>query len=373
PDPDPGDAGADSAAEDAAPGVDAAPATEPHIVFLAPADDGPVAVTSIAYARLASVRVEGLGPGATATLRSRLWGYRGWARFVADAEGTIDASRDAPEDGTYAGVEPEGLVWSMALESDETGEGFDVAFDLEQEGVVVASATLERRPLDDGLVREDVRDDGLVGVLFRPVTPGPHPAVLVLGGSEGGIPELSAAFEASFGIVALGLGYFGAEGLPSGLTDIPLETFGTALDWLARRPEVDPDRIAVVGGSRGGELALQIAALYPEVAATIAEVPSGVRWGSAGQPDRAAWTLGGEPLPYLDGDAWDQVTTEWLPNDDRGVRASPAYLAILAEAPPEEIAAATIEIEHATGPVLLVGGADDGLWPSCTLAEIALN
>lgn len=372
----PSDAGIDSAAQDdAATDADADPEPEPRILFLAPADPAPVPVTSILYGRLSWVRVEGLAPGVDATLRSRLWGYHGWARFVAGTDGTIDTARDAPEGGTYEGVEPEGLVWSMVLESDAPEDHFDVTVDLELDGAVVTSAKLERRPLDDGLVREELDEDGLVGVLYRPSSAGPHPAVLVVGGSEGGVPERSASLHASFGVAALALGYFGAEGLPSALTEIPLETFGAALDWLARHPELDPDRIAVAGNSRGGELALQISALHPEVVGTLAVVPSGVRWGSAASFTRSAWTLGGESLPYVhvDESEWADVTEEWLPNGNRAIRMSPVYLAILEGTTPEELAAATIDVERASGPVLLVGGADDGLWPSCALAQIALD
>jgi hypothetical protein len=35
--------------------------------------------------------------------------------------------------------------------------------------------------------RWPVREGGLVGTFFRPFTPGPHPAVIVLGGSDDGL------------------------------------------------------------------------------------------------------------------------------------------------------------------------------------------
>src|SRR3712207_8061176 len=43
--------------------------------------------------------------------------------------------------------------------------------------------------------RWPVREGGLVGTFFRPSTPGPHPAVMVLGGSDGGLREGSAAVD----------------------------------------------------------------------------------------------------------------------------------------------------------------------------------
>ncbi|HEX8259840.1 MAG TPA: hypothetical protein VF558_06050 [Rubrobacteraceae bacterium] len=62
--------------------------------------------------------------------------------------------------------------------------------------------------------RWPVREGGLVGTFFRPSTPGPHPAVIVLGGSDGGLREGSAAVIARQGYATLALAYFGVEGLP---------------------------------------------------------------------------------------------------------------------------------------------------------------
>ncbi|MBW7996116.1 MAG: acetylxylan esterase [Candidatus Glassbacteria bacterium] len=46
-----------------------------------------------------------------------------------------------------------------------------------------------------------------------------------------------------------------------------------AVDLLAARPEVDENRIGVVGGSQGGGLGLLVAGLDPRVAAVVASVP----------------------------------------------------------------------------------------------------
>lgn len=46
-----------------------------------------------------------------------------------------------------------------------------------------------------------------------------------------------------------------------------------AVDHVLTRPEVDPDRVAVVGTSQGGGLALAAGALHPGVGAVVADVP----------------------------------------------------------------------------------------------------
>ena len=49
----------------------------------------------------------------------------------------------------------------------------------------------------------------------------------------------------------------------------------------------------------------------------------------------------------------------------------PAFEESLEYAPAEDLAAATIHVELTQGPILMLAGDDDQLWPSCTLAEIA--
>lgn len=350
---------------------DAGPLPEPRIAFVSFDRE----VTSILYGEPASIRVENLAPGEVVTIRARLWGYRSHAVFTADPSGVVDTAAIAPSEGTYEGVEPEGLVWSMALETSEMAANFDVTYSVERADTMVAESTLVRRPLDDDLVRTSVSEEGLVGTFYVPETPGPHPAILVLGGSEGGLDSVSfsAAYYGSFGYATLGLAYFGVPGLPASLTDIPLEYFDRALAWLAARPEIDATRLAVAGASRGGELALMVGAEHPELVAVIADVPSGVRWGSAGVADRAAWTRDGMILPYMQGGEDGLPEIEWLPGGTRAYRYTPIFRMQMATTPAETIAAATIPIERAGGAVLLLAGADDGLWPSCELAEIAME
>jgi dienelactone hydrolase len=154
--------------------------------------------------------------------------------------------------------------------------------------------------------RRPVEEEGLVGTLFCPSTPGPHPAVIALSGVGDGLREGGAEALASEGFEALTLAYFGAEGLPHELVEIPLEYFGRATEWLRSRPEVDANRVAVVGNSKGGELALLLGATYPEdIGAVIGYAPSGVVWQGItsdrevyhGGP-KSPWALGGVPVPF---------------------------------------------------------------------------
>jgi dienelactone hydrolase len=209
-----------------------------------------------------------------------------------------------------------------------------------------------------------VMDRGLVAVLHLPETPGRHPAVIVLGGSDGGLASanLYGTPLAASGFIVLCLAYFAMDSLPLHLSEVSLEYFKRAIDWLRGQPSVDGDRVGIFGSSRGGEGALLVAATYPEIRAVVANVPSHVVWQGI-HPDTSmktsAWSLGGAGLPFVHlvtprvGTSW----REWF-------EASLAH---------DSTAAAAIPVERINGAVLFVSGTEDGIWPSSTMAGMAIE
>src|SRR5262249_39833839 len=67
---------------------------------------------------------------------------------------------------------------------------------------------------------------------------------------------------------------------------------------------------------------------------------------------------------------FDDVAHVTLPDGRVADRQSAMYPPALA-AHPDMAARAEIPVERTHGPILLLGGADDGVWPSCQLAGIA--
>ena len=190
-----------------------------------------------------------------------------------------------------------------------------------------------------------LEESGFLGAFSVPREKVHRTAVLLLGGSEGGMPD--GGFQlARAGFPTLSLAYFKAPGLPDQLAEIPLEYFETALRWLADRPGVDPERIFIWGWSRGGEAALLIAATYPDlVHGVIANVPANVVVGAfpSGGP---AWALGGEPIPYA----------EIFP-----------HLDVIHEPDAE------IPVEQIAGPILLTCGGEDTVWASCPMSHAIID
>jgi dienelactone hydrolase len=230
---------------------------------------------------------------------------------------------------------------------------------------------LVRRTIRPGVRRVEVREDGLVGTVFLPEGASGLPGVLVLGGSGGGLWEQPAALLASEGYAALALAYFGMDGLPETLSGIPLEYFESGIAHLQDLPEVDEGRIAVMGVSRGGELALLLGATYPQIKGVLAYVPSGLVW-SALPGDGPAWTLGGRPVPYVTAKPAPELQRRFREALDAGEPASWTPVArSMMEKELQGGSDAVIAVERINGSILMVSGAEDGLWPSGPLAEVA--
>jgi len=306
------------------------------------------------------------------------------ATFMSDDDGCVYVARQAPVSGAYDGVSAMGLIWSAErLPGDAKAPPADfimlpwfVQFEATSPDGTRAEFTFERRVAGPGVTRHPIRTEGIVGTLFLPPGAGPHPAVIVLNGGDGGIDEYRGAILASHGYAALNLGYFAMEGLPRGLVNIPLEYFENAVRWMRAQPWLRDHFLAVWGESRGGELALLLGATFPEINAIIAWVPSGVVFWALGLAEpgdtrpRAAWTFRGKPLPYLQE---NNISMEPSPvvEPERMVAFTPVYLSHLRDA--RAVERATIPVEKTRGPILLVSGTDDQMWPSTAMADIAMR
>ena len=103
----------------------------------------------------------------------------------------------------------------------------------------------------------------LQGYLRLPDGPGPSPAVVLMhgcGGAWRGIDARWGKLLAEWGYVTLAIDRFGTRGITSactgGLPPSTLHDAYRALNFLAGQSSVDPSRVAVVGFSQGGMLAL---------------------------------------------------------------------------------------------------------------------
>lgn len=309
--------------------------------------DRPVALADQAV----RIQISGLNPDESVIVRARATDHRSgtWqaqATFVADTDGVVDLDRDAPESGTYQGVDGMGLFWSMdppAADPEqarflpiwpESARAFQVRLVVVcADGTEVARTALTREWMSEGVDHRSVglEESGVVGDLYLPPAEvEPRTGVLLIGGSGGGVAhKYEAALLASHGHPAFALAYFGEPGLPDELRDIPLEYFADAAELLAAESEVDSP-VAVLGYSRGGEPALLMAQHFPELVRGAVVYAGHYQVVGAFPSEGIAWTLDDEPLP---------------PGQD-------------------------IPLDRLAGPVLAIAGDDDAsFWTSDAYAE----
>jgi dienelactone hydrolase len=328
-------------------------------------DDASIAVSPAIALMDQPVRVSlaGLGADRLATVTATGKDVVGvtWsssAEFRTRGDGTLSLDQ-APVGGSYSGANPMGLFQFMAPD-DPRPLGFGsplsgtsvVRLEVKVDGRTVATATATRRtPQAVGVTTKKltVPADGVYGVLYRPKdTTTRKPALLVFGGSEGGLSypvQVKSALLAAHGYPTLALAYFDAPGLPKDLTAIPLEYFRKALMVLRAQPGVDTDHLLVTGASWGGEGSLLVAATYPDlVNGVIAEVPNSYVDVAPFTKKRSSWTVNGRELPFA-------------PASQFGAPA--------AEVDPKTY----IPVGRIRGPILLACGELDLEWPSCRNVE----
>lgn len=325
----------------------------------------------------------------------------------SDGLGTVDLNTQAPEHGSYSGVDPNGLLWSMRPQTTLDDEAFRVAGAAgEQDGpsghrmglphlvgdgpltllveagenqpgrplAVLASATQVRHRFPEGVRETKVSDGAVRGAVFAPAdVEDPTPGVVLLAGSGGGIYREQAAQLASHGLTVLALGYFNHADLPRFHHGVDLSYFREALEWF--QGHLGHDRIGITGASKGGEAALVVAAEYPHVVRACAPVVGGDLY-VGGSDDvgtmAAAWTRDGEAIPWActPQDALLVGEELRLPAEGRLYNMRLAMEGWYFDADVYQRAA--IPVERIICPVLFLSAGDDQSWPSYEASERAL-
>lgn len=241
------------------------------------------------------VVVDGLKPDALVTLKLTTTDAKGrkWqsqATYHSNLNGELNLSGAAPLKGSYRGVQPMGLFWSMRPSD---GKKFEYAAPTPQlskngatsgtlykltvirHGHVIGKETLVRRAMAPNVAVRRIRRPGFYADLYYPKRYASgkekHPAVIALGGAEGGIgaADQFGAWLSSHGFVVLSLAWYHFGTLPKNMVHVPVNTIKKGLDYLAKQPFVDPNRIGVIGGSWGGILSLFAASHMPGIHAVV--------------------------------------------------------------------------------------------------------
>jgi dienelactone hydrolase len=272
------------------------------------------------------------------------------------------APKDAKGAGAYVKVNP---------------DPEQVTFIVEADGYTMLSREIERVYMAPGVERIPVDEDGITGTYFKPQAEGPRPGIIVMHGTANRIMEERGSLLASRGYAVLSLLYFGGEGLPADYIRIPVEYFEACIAWLSARPEVKDGGVALIGVSRGGEGALVVASRLEQVNAVVSISGSGVVFEGLhknpreGEPE-TPWTWRGDDVPFVKRKDSLAFTARAIWGGMSGKPVSTLSTYIEGMKDKGAVDAATVEVEKVKGPVLLVSGREDRVWPSSELSRIAL-
>ncbi|XP_051004870.1 acyl-coenzyme A thioesterase 3 isoform X1 [Acomys russatus] len=233
-----------------------------------------------------SISVRGLAPEQPVTLRAALHDEKGalfsaHARYRADAHGELDLARAPALGGSFAGLEPMGLLWAMEpdrpfwrLVKRDVQTPFVVELEVleghePEGGRQLAKAVHERHFMAPGVRRVPVREGRVRATLFLPPEPGPYPGIIDLFGVGGGLLEYRASLLAGKGFAVMALAYYNYDGLPKTMDILHLEYFEEAVNYLLRHPQVKGSGVGVLGISKGGELGLAMASFLKTITAAV--------------------------------------------------------------------------------------------------------
>lgn len=228
------------------------------------------------------------------------------------------------------------------------------------------------------ITKETIINSNISCTFYTPLILKSSIPVICLGGSEGGIPDYWAELISQQGnFITCALGYFACNQRPSLLEDINLEYFLNAIEFIKKK--YNTEKIIVIGMSRGGELALLLGSLYPNLfQKIIAIAPSSIINGGFPYPNHSAWLINNTIISFAGGLSNIKNITEKedlnyaikkkLIKSHSNTEQNPFIIADLFKARFEKyiikLEEVSIKVENINCPLLLFSGEDDKIWPS---------
>jgi uncharacterized protein len=217
-----------------------------------------------------------------------------------------------------------------------------------------------------GYTQDTIRSKNVEAILY--LGQGKKQALIVgFGGSEGGNAWTTAYWQKTRdefiakGYAFLAIGYFGSPNTPRILDKIALDHIHNAITLAAKNKKINRKKIAVIGGSRGADLALLLASHYPEITCAIGLSSShAVFPGHTQEFNSSCWTFEGKELPFIPVN--DAAIPFLMKRDLKG-----AFEAMLQDTIAEQ--KAVIAVEKINGSILLLSGTKDEIIPAVNMGN----
>jgi uncharacterized protein len=194
-----------------------------------------------------------------------------------------------------------------------------------------------------------------------------QPLIVAFGGGGGGNDWSRTYLKAKRdslnkkGYAVLAIGYFKSNGTPTSLDRISLDAIRDSILSIAQHPKIDKSRIILMGGSRGGELVLNLASKYDDFKGVIAMSTSNVTFPAiTWSANTSSWTYKNKELPYVPAPfktifpaiKGDLYTAHKMMLEDK-----------------EAVKKAEIEVENIKGSILIISGKNDEQWPAPEMSD----
>lgn len=198
-----------------------------------------------------------------------------------------------------------------------------------------------------------------------------QPLIVGLGGSEGGNAWTSDYWKPTRdqfiaeGYAFLALGYFNADGTPDTLNRIAIDDVYAAIKTAGKHKQVNKRKIAIIGGSRGADLALLLGTHYKDIDCVVSIVGSNAVFpGHTKHFSTPCFTYRQQDLPFVPVNA--TAVPYIMARNLRG-----AFEAMMQDS--AALALAAIPVEQLHGPVLFLSATQDEVCPSTPMANSMMN
>ncbi|NAY91729.1 prolyl oligopeptidase family serine peptidase [Muricauda sp. JGD-17] len=198
-----------------------------------------------------------------------------------------------------------------------------------------------------------------------------QPLVVAFGGGDGGNDWTRNYLKGKRdslnqkGYALLAIGYFKSSGTSRHLDRISLNAIRDTILAVAQHPKIDSSKIVLMGGSRGGELVLNLACRYPEFSGVIAMSAPHVSFPAiTWTANTSSWMYNDKEVPYVP--APFETISPALKGD-----LYTAHAMMLEDK--EAAKKAEIQVENINGAILILSGKNDELWPASEMSSQIIN